>query len=181
MTDEPIDIIQQFANQYAKEQMLAFFEFKLECGAAEPVSGLCKISKPKSGSSKLNYLSLTFVVDTDNAETRRAVDDVLAGMEGSALHARLPHVLEVVPDLSMNAGGETYVGHMDLLLESAIDPGRVFIADTLMPALDSVLPIQVIEVVWWGSLSTSPAKAAASSVVTDIGKYLNRHWGTRKK
>jgi len=28
---------------------------------------------------------------------------------------------------------------------------------------------------------SSPAKAAAPSVVTDIGKYLNRHWGTRKK
>src|SRR5262245_32009646 len=111
-----VDIFQEFVAQYAREEMLAFFEFTPELEGQGSVSGLCRISQPKQGSSKLQYLSLTFVVDTPDEAARAAIQKVLTRLTETTLRAALPQAAGLVPTPSMHTGPEHYIKQIDILL-----------------------------------------------------------------
>lgn len=98
-----IDIMQEFVDLYQHEAMLAFFALQLDREAAEPIRGLCRISKPKSR-PHMPYLSLTFLVDAPDDAARALVDDALARLGATTFTAAVPVVSEVVPVPEMEAG-----------------------------------------------------------------------------
>ncbi len=182
MSDKPIDIMQDFIAQYAKEEMLAFFDFTLPQAGRAPVAGLCKISQPKNG-ARLKYLSLTFMVDTPDEEARVRIERALNRMEEDGLRKSLPAVAEVIPMPSMNTGAENYIRQTDILLQDVIYPDRSFVADLLIPAIRKVTGVDVTDVVWWDGASTPPAVAGAArdaSLVSSVREYL-KSWGAGKK
>jgi hypothetical protein len=146
---ERIDIFQEFVAQYAREEMLAFFEFTLERGGQEPLSGLSRISQPKQGSSSLSYLSLTFVFDTPDEAARTASEHALAHLTETSLRAALPQATGLVPTPSMHTGPEHYIRQIDILLGANTTPDKHFISESLVPALHKILPLQFSEVSWW--------------------------------
>jgi len=176
---KPVDIIQQFVDQHAREDMLGFFDLRLAGEAAGTLAGLCKISRPTPGTSKLKYLSLTFTIDVPDEDARRRADEALTRLEGGALSATLPQVVEVVPVPSLDTTAESYVRQIDFLLEDPIDPGRFFVGERLLPAVAAVTRIQVGEVVWWDDATqTAPVSAAkdepGSSVASRLASALKR-------
>jgi len=148
-TPERIDILQEFVAQYAREEMLAFFEFTLERAGHEPLPGLGRISQPKQGSSSLRYLSLAFVFDTPNEAAKTAIEQVLAHLTETSLRASLPQAAGLVPTPSMHTGPEHYIRQIDILLGAHTTPDKRFISESLMPALHKILPLQFSEVSWW--------------------------------
>jgi hypothetical protein len=161
MTDrQRKDIVQEFVDLYKREEMLAFFDFTLEREGRDPISGLCRISQPKRGKSKMRYLSLTFLADTPDADARAAVQAVLASLEGSGLKASLPEVFEVVLVPVMSAGGENYVGQIDLLLDRDLDTDRRFLSVRLLPAIRQCTGAKAGEMVWWDSAESRPTPPA---------------------
>jgi hypothetical protein len=144
-----IDIFREFVDQYAREDMLAFFEFTLDCADRGPVSGLCRISRPKAGSSSLKYLSLTFVLDTPDEAIRLPVQDSLARIEETRLRAALPQIAGVVPTPPISTSPEHYIKQIDILLGAAPTPDQRFIAERLVPALCEITEIKVNEISWW--------------------------------
>ena len=114
MTDDGrIDIFQEFISLSNREQMLAFFDFELAADGRPAVCGLCRISKPKNGGGRSQYVSLTFVADTPDPSTRDLMDEVIARLEVTALQAAVPGVQEVLPVPVINAGAENYVQQPD--------------------------------------------------------------------
>jgi hypothetical protein len=181
---EPIDLMQEFANLYAREEMLAFFDFNFALPDVAPVAGLCRISKPKSGRSKMQYLSLTFVVDTPDERSLVGVQQALDKLDSEGLRKAVPQVVEVVPVPSLGSAAENYVSQADILLEIA--PGEFFVSEKLVPAIAGLTQMKVTEFVWWGSGAPAPPAASApppakgSSLVNSLRQYLGKHLGDRK-
>jgi hypothetical protein len=150
MRDERIDIIQDFVDLYQHEETLAFFEFQCRRTGGDPVSGLCRISKPKGGT--MRHLSLTFMVDTPDERTRDGVDEVLARIEGDTFRTALPPVAAVVAAPPISSDAENYVRQLDIMLQGPIDSGKPFIAEQLMPVLQEFHDGEASALVWWGEV-----------------------------
>jgi hypothetical protein len=147
--DDSVDLLREFVDLYSREEMLAFFEFRLERPGGTAIEGLCRISQPKDGRSNLYYLSLGFVVDTPDEAARACIEEVLARLDGDALRSAVPSVVEVLPVTAMPTGPESYVRQADILFDdsSAGDPAAVL--EKLIPAVARVTGIQPRELVWW--------------------------------
>ncbi len=179
---ERVDIFQEFVAQYAREEMLAFFEFAMDLEASGSASGLCRISQPKQGSSHLRYLSLTFVVDIPNEAARVVIQHALAHLTEPTLQAALPQAVGVVPTPSMHTGPEHYIKQIDILLDADTIPDQRFIAESLLPALQKIFPLKISEVSWWdvGSAdrhdlhSTPPAAEEDSSLVDSLKNFFRK-------
>jgi hypothetical protein len=183
---KPIDILQGFAEAFANEDLLGFFEFTLARPGRDPIPGLCKISKPKSGSGQPAYLSLTFVVDTADEDARNRVEDALDRMADRELRDGLPQVTEVVPMPSMSTGTDSYVRQTDILFAPGVDPGQVFVTERLLPAIRSATQCTISEMVWWEEMAQPRAAAAPpqpepASLASKVRKYLTAHWDEAKK
>jgi hypothetical protein len=181
--DKPIDIMQQFVDLYGREELLAFFDLTIERPGKPPISGLCRVSKPKGSGAKLHYLSLSFVADTPDDETRAAVEQILARLDADTLSQAVSGITGVVPMPSMSGSASSYVTQTDILLES--EPDRQFIALRLLPAIRRLLQAKPTEVVWW-SEDAEPAGRPAARVDTDTGlvdsikDYLGKYFRSEK-
>ena len=152
--DDGVDLLREFVDLYSREEMLAFFEFRLEQAGGRDIEGLCRISQPKDGRSNLYYLSLGFVVDTPDEASRACVDDALSRLDGEALRAAVPNVVEVLPVTSMTTGPESFVRQADILFDedSAADPATTLAA--LVPALAKITGMRASELVWWSGANS---------------------------
>ena len=184
MSDEkPIDIMQEFVDLYGKEEMLAFFDFTLARPGKEAIAGLCRISRPKSSSAKMQYLSLTFVADAPDEDARDAVAAALERIDGDSLRRAVAEVSEVVSMPGMGDASQTYVAQADILLDTA--PDKQFIALRLLPAIRRLMQVKPSEVVWWAEPTTPsprPAVPAESeaSLVSNIKSYLARNFRSER-
>jgi hypothetical protein len=180
--DQPIDLLQDFASLYAREEMLAFFDFGIDRGGAPAVSGLCRLSKPKAAAAGSQYLSLTFVVDTPDEKARSAAEAALDRIAPQPLQTMLPEVREVVAVPSIDSSPESYVVQIDLLMHG--ESSRPFIAGQLVPVIARLGGLKVIEFVWWEAAPAArtpaaPAKgpAESGSLVTRLSRYLKEQLG----
>jgi hypothetical protein len=187
MTDpKPIDIMQEFVDLYGKEEMLAFFDFTVERPGAAPVSGLCRISRPKSSGAKLQYLSLSFVADTPDEAAHAAIGAVLGRLDTDSLHRAVAEVSEVVCMPSFGGASQSYIAQADILLDTV--PDRQFIALRLLPAVRRLMQVKPTEVVWWAEPTVSGTPAAppppptesSGSLVGSIRSYLSKNFRTER-
>lgn len=172
-----IDLRQELIDLYAGEQMLAFFEFTLECPGTDALSGLCRIAQPKPHRSTLRYLSLIFLVDTHDSTTRLVVQKALARLEGSALKTVVPGMTDGAIVSSLSSSTENYIAQTDLLLES--EANKAFITTQLIPAIARIAQLRLTHVEWWEesrSLATPPADAPSppSSLLATVRDWLRR-------
>jgi hypothetical protein len=177
-----IDIMQEFVDLYGKEEMLAFFDFSVERPGREPISGLCRISRPKGG-GRMQYMSLTFVADTPDDAARQAIAALLQRIDADNLRRAVPQVSEVVTMPSIGTDPSSYVTQVDILLDSV--PDKQFIALRLLPAVRRLMQVKPTEVVWWADPDkaapvAAPTRETGGSLVGDLKGYLSRHFRTDK-
>ncbi len=165
--NEAIDIFQEFVDLYAREDMLGFFGFTLNHPGEAPISGLCRMSKPKGGDSKMPYVSLTFVVDTPSEGVRAFVQGVLGELDGDRLKQRAPGVADIVSVPVMSSAGDNYVGQTDVLLTAGTEPNRLFVGGTLLPALREIAGLTLGEIVWWDDAGPQPTSGAAVAALSN--------------
>ena len=159
--DDPIDIMQQFVDLYAREQMLCFFDFALARPGKAEIAGLCRISEPKENQSSLRYLSMVFVVDTPDAESRSAVSAVFARLEGDSMKALVAEIAEVLAVPAPTKHEENYVHQIDVLLDPDTDPDERFVSAMLLPAVRTLTGLRTSELVWWGDDAPDAKKPVA--------------------
>lgn len=183
---QAIDIFQEFVDLYAREDMLGFFGFTL-AGGDEPISGLCRMSKPKGGDNKMPYVSLTFVVDTPNELVRARVQQALAEIDGDRLKRLAPGVADVVSVPVMSATGDNYISQTDVLLTAGTDPDRMFVGGNLLPAFREIAGLSLGDIVWWddaaGEGQSTPGAAALSneSLLNTLKNYVSSYLKPDKK
>lgn len=162
MTAQRIDLMQEFVELARQEDMLAVCACNLTLAAAT-LGGLCRFSKPRRDPSRFNYLSVSFMVDVPSDASVAAVDAAIDRLADGTLQAAVPVIQEVVPTPSLVSEGGNYVRQIDLMLDARVDPGREFLSDRLLPALSRLVPLSVVDVIWWGEEETSELPHAAAA------------------
>lgn len=149
--DGGVDLVREFVDLYDREELIAFFEFSAEGPGGTSLEGLCRISRPKDGSSHLAYLSVGFVADTPDDASRALMDERLGRIDGDAVRAAVPQVAEVLPMSVMGPGSESYVRQADILFgeETLADPRAVL--EQLVPALAAIADLRPGPLTWWTS------------------------------
>ena len=163
MTPQRIDLMQEFVELARQEDLLAVCACTLAVPGAT-LSGLCRFSKPRRDPSRFNYLSVTFMVDVPSDASVAAVDAALDRLGDGDLQRAVSVIHEVVPTPRLVSEGGNYVRQVDLMLDARVDPGREFLSDRLLPALSRLVPLAVVDVIWWGEADTAaPHRPAAGA------------------
>jgi hypothetical protein len=167
-----IDLMQEFVDLARQEDMLAACACTLTL-AGTSFGGLCRFSKPRREPSRFNYLSATFMVDVPDDVSIIAVDAALDRLGDGRLQAAVPVIQEVIPVPRLLSEGGNYVRQVDLMLDVRVDPGREFLSDRLLPALSRLVPLSVIDVIWWNE-SAEPAAHPSSAQKKEPASLLDR-------
>lgn len=144
-----IDLDRQLLELFKKERMLAFFDFRVQLGDAEPLSGLCKISQPKGSSRQSQYLSLLFLFDTPQAADWQQVDDSIGRLDWNAFLSELAGVVTVLAIPPLHRGTMIYFKEVDIYLDSGVAIGKRYVINELYPAILKVMKLTGGEVVFW--------------------------------
>ena len=70
-SDASIDIKQELADLFEKEDLVAYFDVISSPDITPPLSGICKIAKPLAETTGRPYISLLFIIDTPDADALR--------------------------------------------------------------------------------------------------------------
>jgi hypothetical protein len=169
-----IDIDDELTLLFKKEETLAFFDICQEIPGLPAFSGLCKISRPRGGTSTLNYLGLLFVFDIANPETRKQISKAVEKYEGPALKHCLKALDYAVSAPVLNPGPDVYIKQIDLVFRGDFVASREFVQDELFPALCAVGGLPQAELNWWqeNSVSAVPPGAAQSAEPASFFKKL---------
>jgi hypothetical protein len=162
MAQKRIDIIQEFVDLYKREEMLAFFEFRV--GGPNGTAGLCRVSTQKGGAAGGRYLSLTFLIDAPDEGTRAVADEALNRIEDAAVHAELPAVIAVVSIPAMIDRAESYIRQVDLMLDESTAVERSFVADRLVPLVLRLTGMTAGAVEWWDEVAQVQPSRSAEAV-----------------
>ncbi len=144
-----IDLDRQLLELFNKERMLAFFDFRVRLGDAEPLSGLCKISQPKGGGQQSQYLSLLFLIDTPDESAWHRVDAYTEHLGWDAFMRELPGVVTVLPIPHLHRGAGIYFKEVDIYVDSSVTIAKHYVMDKLYPAILRVAGLTGGEVVFW--------------------------------
>jgi|WetSurMetagenome_2_1015567.scaffolds.fasta_scaffold07906_8 hypothetical protein len=147
-----IDVNQQLIDLFNKEKMLAFFDFRLNLGGDESVSGLCKISRPKGTGEQIQYISLLFLIDTPNEAVGQQVDTFTRNIGWSSFREAMPGVQTVLPIPAGQQGAGIYFKETDIYLNSDVVISKAYVASKLYPAISNIVGLRAGELVFWDDL-----------------------------
>ena len=134
-----IDLYREFIDVFRKEEMLAFFDFQTESGGNEPLTGLCKISRPKAGKSDSRYLSLLFIVETPDEKSWKEAETRFGEIEWDGLRDRFPEFESALSiPFTLKEFSGNYFQEIDIYLKDAAVVSRSFILGTFCPSVFSV-------------------------------------------
>ncbi len=167
-----IDLDRQLRELFKKERMLAFFDFRVSLGGAEPLSGLCKISQPKGGSPQPQYLSLLFLIDTPNATDWQQVGDYTGHLNWDAFLRELPGVETVLPLPHLHRGTGIYFKEVDIYLNSAEQITKPYVLSKLYPAILRVMKLTGGEVVFWDDVPESKLELQGLALGKEGGRSV---------
>ncbi len=159
-----IDLDRQLVELFKKEQMLAFFDFRVPLADAEPLSGLCKISQPKGGGQQPQYLSLLFLIDTPSAMAWQQVDKYAGHLEWDGFRHELPGVETVLSIPHLHRGSGFYFKEVDIYLKGTATLSKHYVLNKLYPAIMKVMRLTGGEVVFWDDVPESRQKLQGFAV-----------------
>jgi hypothetical protein len=173
MSNEKVtDLKQQLIGLFDKENVIAFFDFRLTVDQNESVQGLCKISEPKDGETKSNYLSLLFIIDTIDDTVEAKVDALVKGIQWSGLKARLYGSNMVIPMPHVKYDTRHYLKDVEIYLSPQIRVSRSYIADNLYPAISGILGCTANELIFWDELSFEKKHLEIADVQKDADRSM---------
>lgn len=147
-----IDLDRELIELFNKEQMIAFFDFQVTRGEGAPNTGLCKISRPKSGARQSQYISLLFLIDTPEKSDWQQVDAFLGNLDWNTFQHELPGVVSVLPIPHLDKSSCIYFKEVDIYLTNSVSLGKSYVKNLLYPAVLRVMEINCGEMVFWDDI-----------------------------
>lgn len=178
MSDLPLpnsDAQDELQDFFSQEEFLAFFNFYQPApGGKRTLEGLCKVARPEAGSqsARVNYLCLTFIVDSPTEELEKLAETTIDKLKVSSFKMQLPALQSITSVPASMRHSENYVHQMDLIFSKsfAIDPREV--VPVLLFTFRSVTGLKTEAPQWWDEASL---KAPAPS------ETEKANWGNRIK
>ncbi|MGE9295547.1 MAG: hypothetical protein ACQKBV_04595 [Puniceicoccales bacterium] len=185
MSDLPLpnsDAIDELQDFFSQEEFLAFFNFYLPApGGQRTLEGLCKVARPKAGSksARVNYLCLTFVVDTPNKAAETRIEELLDKVQVGSFKAQLPSIQSVTSVPASTRGSENYVHQMDLIFGQKTTLEIREVIPMIMFTFRSVTGMKTESPQWWDENAVAPA--ASETEKANWGNRLKALWGALGK
>jgi hypothetical protein len=151
-SEKVTDLKEQWIGLFDREEVVAFFDFLWTLDQKDRVQGLCKISEPKKGEAKSNYLSLLFIMDTTDEAMDGLIDSYMKRVPWTDFKKYLSGIDMIIPLPHVSYGTRHYLKEVEIYLVPDMKITRAFIADTLYPAIQKVLPCQGNELIFWEEL-----------------------------
>lgn len=161
-----INLDEEFTKLFTKEEIAAFCEVTLSQPDGPALTGLCKVSKPRPGTSSLNYVGILFVFDTPTAESWKHLGAALQSLEGSALNHCLKDLDYVVSSPISSPSPEVFIKQIDLVFKKSFAFGDDYIVEELHPALSAVTKLPLGEMLLWEEPRTESAKRGQAQAET---------------
>jgi hypothetical protein len=158
-----IDLDTQLRDLFKKEEMLAFFDFRLPNGTNAPLAGLCKISKPKTDQKSAHYFSLLFLIDASPAAGWEQIHNIFKQVPWEALEERIPGVDAVLTLPYSRPLGGLYFQEIDIFFKTGSVLSKSNISSCLVPAVAQLCGCQHGEIVFWDNIPQHPALPTAAS------------------
>ena len=116
MMDRVIDLDEEYFDLLKKEEIFAFFDFSLRLPGDRNVSGLCKVSRPKSEGAGSHYFAMVFILDAADDAVCQALNEYFKAIDWEDLRGSVPGIVSFVamPHLSQRAG--VYIKEVDVYL-----------------------------------------------------------------
>jgi len=168
------DAADELQDFFSQEEFLAFFNFFLPApGNQRTLEGLGKIARPRVGSrsARVNYLCLTFVVDTPNQAAEARIEQLLDQINAQSFKAQLPSIQSVTSVPASMRGSENYVHQMDLIFSSRTALEIREVVPMILFTFRSVTGMKTEQPQWWDEAAIAPAP-------TEVEKA---NWGNRIK
>jgi hypothetical protein len=147
-----IDLDQELLSAFNKEEMLAFFDFKMTIGVDTVVSGLCKISEPKAHRDRPTYFCLFFVIDVPDNDSRGLIDTRVDKIKWEHVRRYLPDVTDVLSMPSANYTRGTCFKEVEIYVTGDERSLKSYIAEKLFPAIVDVAGLDAGSLVFWADL-----------------------------
>ncbi len=174
MGDRIIDLDEEFFDLLKKEEIFAFFGFSLSLPEDRTVSGLCKISRPKSADPKLHYFAMVFMLDAVDETVCRAMNEHFKTIDWEALRGSVPGIVDFVamPLLSQRAG--IYIKEVDVYL-TAGNLTKPFL-EGFHSSLARVMKLGAEDPIYWDDIpqDPKPVKDSETPSTTPVKSYLDR-------
>ena len=153
MKREPItDLKEQWIKLFDREELVAFFDFKWAADETNRIHGLCKISEPRKGQAKSNYLSLLFIIDATDEAMEGLISLRIKDIPWADLNNYMAGIDMIVPLPHVSYGTQHYLKEVEIYLARDRRLSRTFIADELYPAMLKIFPCQGSELTFWEEL-----------------------------
>lgn len=112
-SNDAFDEIQDF---FAQEEFLAFFDFHYPKPGGRNLEGLCKVARPQTEArERVNYLCLTFIVDTPGIQEEQQIEALLGKLDVAAFKAHVPGIQAITSVPTSDRRAENYIHQMDLI------------------------------------------------------------------
>ena len=157
-----INLDDEFTKLFTKEEVAAFCEVTLSQPNGVDLTGLCKVSKPRPGSSSLNYVGVLFVFDTPTNESWKHISAALQGLEGAALKQCLTDLDYATSSPVSTPSPEVFIKQIEKKKKKGFALSNDYILEQLHPALSAVTKIPLGEMMLW----EDPAAASTERVLT---------------
>ncbi len=153
MTYRTLDIEAELAEILNKEEMLVSFDFSYLPAGGETVEGLCTISAPKEGQSKISYVTVVLVIDLPDQRSWQAVDAAINGMDWERFCSLSDEITSVLPNPGRSLKSNTYLKEVSLYLATMGRPESNYCSDVLVPLIAEVTGVKPGAINFWGSAS----------------------------
>jgi hypothetical protein len=159
-----VDLNQELADLFKKEEMLAFFDFRLVVSEGETLSGLCKISRPKAGEGASTYLSLLSVTDVPEGSTWALVDGAMAAVGWEQIKRHLACVESVMSMPIRKPIKGVYLRETYVYLSAAPGaPLESYLENRLYPAIVKATGFEAGDLVIWSDMAETARDTAGRS------------------
>ncbi len=174
-----INLDQEFLGLFSREEMLAFFDFQLAWTAGKTLEGLCKVSKPRLGEGKSQYISLLFIIDTPGQGAREQAAASLLKIDWNAAMEAIPGVDSVLAMPYQATVPDTCWVECDVYLNPGVVVGRSYLSGRLIPAVARAIGAALGEVVFWDESSALPPGTPTQKAGNTLMERIRRLAGRR--
>lgn len=177
MSDSPLppsDARDELQDFFSQEEFLAFFNFHQPAPAGQKtLEGLCKVARPRTGtrSAQVNYLCLTFVVDTPGQEAEHRIEGLLDQINVAVFKPRVPALQSITSVPASMRGSENYVHQMDLIFArgTVLDPREII--PLILFTFREATGLKTESPQWWDEDALAPPPSETEKA----------NWGNRLK
>jgi hypothetical protein len=173
MSDFPNpDALDQLRDFFEHEEFLAFFDLYLPGAQGRTLNGLCKVARPQSDTrERVNYICLTFIVDTPNSTDERQIETLIAKLNERSFKQHIPTLQTMTSVPTSDRHAENYIHQMDLIFQRNQSLEVRELIPMIMFTIRQATGLKAENPQWWDEEAVKPQPTAAEKA----------NWGNRLK